>query len=116
HADVIGHAAEVIAYEQGAPPSNVAGYDDPAAALGVSPADTGTFGGTTFHVTPFNNPWSNADSVTVGAGGYLTLRLDRYAVPIDGPDLGVFVMQQFLQTAGGGTDAGPTAFYDAQFA
>jgi hypothetical protein len=59
-------------------------------------------------VTPFNNPFSRNDVVSVGLGGQITLRLARFAEPVTGaPEIGVFTFQQFLQTAWAAQLRGP---------
>ena len=65
-----------------------------------------------FVTTPFNNPFSKNDVVSVGLGGQLTLQLSNHVITgSSGLQVGVFTFQQFLQTAGGGTDSVPTLFY-----
>lgn len=113
-ADVIGYAGQVVSYDQGTDQFQFGASDNADAALGAQPTDTGSFGGTTFYVTPFNNPWSANDFVSVGLGGQITLKLSQYAMPLaDGPEIGVFTFQQLLQSSSGGTLSGPTTVYSS---
>jgi hypothetical protein len=107
-------ADQVISYDGGTNRFQFNLYTNPAVALGSPQTSTG--GG--FVVTPFNNPFSRNDVVSVGLGGQITLRLARFAEPVAGatPEIGVFTFQQFLQTATGGTNSGPTLFYPSLLA
>jgi len=90
------NADTVVSYNAGT--GFIEGYDNPDAALGESPTDTGAFMGTTYYVTPFNNPYSAADVVSIGTGGHITLRLENYAEKlIDLPEIGVFTYQMFKE-------------------
>ncbi|HEY7119298.1 MAG TPA: hypothetical protein VH475_22095 [Tepidisphaeraceae bacterium] len=101
-------ADQVVSYDPGANRFQFNLYTNPGAALGAPQTSTGG----AFVVTPFNNPFSRNDVVSVGLGGQITLRLARFAHPISGaPEIGVFTFQQFLQSTTGGTDTGPTLFY-----
>lgn len=105
---VAANAGRVISYDQGTDQFQFSAYDNPQVALGVPQIDIG-WGMMT---TPFNNPWSSGDVVSVGLGGHITLELENYATPLaGGAEIGVFSFQQFMQQ-GGGTDGVPTMFYD----
>jgi hypothetical protein len=102
------YADQVVSYDGGTNRFQFNAYTNPAVALGAPQTSTGAG----FVVTPFNNPFSKNDVVSVGLGGQITLRLARFAEPVDGaPEIGVFAFQQLLQSAGGGTTAGPGLFY-----
>lgn len=105
------YADQVLSYDPGTNRFQFSAYTNPAAALGAPQTNTG-FG---FVTTPFNNPFSKNDVVSVGLGGQITLRLARYAEPVAGaPEIGVFTFQQFVQTATGGTSSAPSLFYPSQ--
>ena len=105
------HADAVIAYDQGQNQFQFHRYDNPQAALGESPRITDVFGGVNF-TSPFNNPWQQSDVVSIGLGGYITLKLEKFVNVSDNQrELGVFTFQQFLQTQSGGTSADATLFY-----
>jgi hypothetical protein len=90
------YAAAVVSFSSGA--GALDGYDNPQAALGLGPKDTGEFMGTFYYVTPFNAPYSPNDVVSIGKGGYITLQLANYALPLEqGPEIGVFTYQFFAQ-------------------
>jgi hypothetical protein len=102
------YADQVVSYDGGTNRFQFGTYTTPAAALGAPQTNTG-FG---FVTTPFNNPFSRNDVASVGLGGQITLRLARFAEPVDGaPEIGVFTFQQFVQSATGGTTSGPGLFY-----
>ena len=110
---VAANAGRVVSYDQGTDQFQFHAYDDPQVALGVPQIDTGW----DWMTTPFNNPWSSSDVVSVGLGGHITLELENYATPLPGgPEIGVFSYQQFVQQfimqQGGGTDGVPTLSYD----
>lgn len=106
-------ADQVVSYDGGTNRFQFNLYTNPAVALGSPQTSTGG----AFVVTPFNNPFSRNDVVSVGLGGQITLRLARFAEPVAGaPEIGVFTFQQFLQTAGGGTVSGPALFYPSLLA
>ncbi len=90
------YAAGVVSYDSGT--GAVPDYNNPMAALGRGPKDTGEFMGTVYYVTPFNAPYSADDVVSIGLGGHITLQLANYALPLeDSPEIGVFTYQQFAQ-------------------
>ena len=108
---VAANAGRVISYDQGTDQFGFSTYDNPQVALGAPQVDTG-WG----MVTPFNNPWSSDDVVSIGLGGHITLEFENYATPLAGsPEIGVFSFQQFAQQGwpDGGTDGPPTMFYGA---
>jgi hypothetical protein len=101
-------ASAVVSYNAGTNRFQFSAYTNAAVALGMPQTNTG-FG---FVTTPFNNPFSKNDVVSVGLGGQLTLQLSNRAVPVaNAPEIGVFTFQQFVQSSSGGTDSGPTLFY-----
>jgi len=99
---------QVISYNSGTNRFQFNAYTNPQVALGMPQTNPGD-GVVT---TPFNNPFSKNDVVSVGLGGELTLQLSNEVLPTPGaPEIGVFTFQQFLQTSSGGTNSGPTLFY-----
>ncbi len=104
------NADAVLSYDLGGNQFQFHLYDDPAAVLGQSPRDTG-FG---YLVSPFNNPWGRGDVVSVGLGGYMTLKLEKYVnISVTEKELGVFTFQQFFQASSGGTYADARMFYES---
>jgi hypothetical protein len=82
------YAVEVISYAPGATPSP--GFTDSSAPLGEPEHFTGegAFPGV---VSPFNPPYLTTEVVSIGEGGWLTLRLSNFALPQAGsPEIGVF--------------------------
>lgn len=63
-------ASSVIGYDLGTGGS--AGYNNPATVLGQPSAST-QFGA----VDPFNSQWQSTDLLSIGAGGFLTVKMDR---------------------------------------
>jgi hypothetical protein len=107
-ARAVATANSVLAYNSGTNRFQFSAYTNSAVALGLPQTSTG--GG--FVVTPFNNPFSRNDVVSVGLGGEITLQLSNQVMPVGGnPEIGVFTFQQFHQGPGGGTDSGPSLFY-----
>ena len=103
---VTAHASKVIGYEPGSDyltdwQGNE--YTDTSAPVGAAPTDTGQWQGTVYNITPFNNPYSIDEVISIGIGGSLTLQLENYAMPTDGPEIGVFSYQFFGQDTDGGT-------------
>ena len=85
---VAQYAAAVIFYDAGSTPAP--GFTTPSAALGEPERYTGegVFPGV---VSPFNPPYLSSEIVSVGEGGYITLRLSHYAIPqLGGPEIGMF--------------------------
>jgi len=89
------YGAEVVSYDQGSTPAQVFNPDpsappeffNNASAALDSPALTTSFG----VVSPFNPPFATTDIVSVGEGGWLTLRLSNFVIPQPGgPEIGVF--------------------------
>jgi len=81
-------AVEVISYAPGATPT--AGFTNPVAPLGEPEHFTGegNFPGV---VSPFNPPYLSTEIISIGEGGWLTLRLSHFALPQAGsPEIGVF--------------------------
>jgi hypothetical protein len=96
---------QVISYNSGTNRFQFSAYTNPQVALGMPQTDPD---GVT---TPFNNPFSKNDDVSVGLGGELTLQLSNEVLVTPGaPEIGVFTFQQFVEESGG-TDSGPTLFY-----
>ncbi len=82
------YAVEVVSYAPGTAP--VAGFTDLAAPLGEPEHFTGegVFPGV---VSPFNPPFLTTEIISIGEGGWLTLRLSNFAKPqAGGPEIGVF--------------------------
>jgi hypothetical protein len=101
------NALSVVSYDAGVNRFQFSAYTNPLVALGKPQTKTGP----TFPVTPFNNPFSKNDVVSVGTGGSLVLQLSNHLLPVDGqPELGVFTFQQLIQV-NGGTNATPALFY-----
>ncbi|MCC6423373.1 MAG: hypothetical protein IT447_07820 [Phycisphaerales bacterium] len=100
-------AQSVVDYDFGV--DSNAGYHDLSTPLGETSRITGAWGDTTSLSTPYGNPWSSADWVSIGKGGHLTLQLQNYALPqAAAPELNVLVFQQL------NTDGSFTSFYDRQ--
>lgn len=103
---VADFAAEVVSYDQGTTASG--SVTDATSALGRPAIFNGSV-----PITPFNPPFSANQIVSVGEGGELTLRLERFALPTAGPELGFFVNNfiintDFPNTPSPGGIAGPT--------
>ena len=87
-------AAGVISYDEGSTPSS-GGFTDPTAALGTPERFTGNG-----VVSSFNPPWKTDETVSIGEGGEITLRLSHFAVPLPGgPEIGVFTNAGLFDTA-----------------
>jgi hypothetical protein len=102
--------AQVVSYNAGTTPAG--GFTMAAAALGSPERLTGegVFPGA---VTPFNPPWRPDEIVSIGEGGWLTLRLSHFALTsAPGPHLGVFVNVGLIDTAWPNGQAGspPSTF------
>ena len=89
------YAVEIVSYDQGATPALEWPTNDPyniaSAALGEPERTTGD--GTDYPsvVSPFSPPYLRSEFVSIGEGGWLTLRLSNYALPqAAGPEIGVF--------------------------
>jgi len=103
-----GYASAVVSYDQGTNRFQFNSYTNPSVALGLPQTNPGDGVAT----TPFNNPFSPNDVVSVGLGGELTLQLSTPASCTDPrPQIGVFAFQQFVQQPSGGTNGGPALFY-----
>ncbi|QDU87068.1 hypothetical protein Pla175_04230 [Pirellulimonas nuda] len=89
-----GFAQAVVDYAPGVAPArnfpDDLPYTQPNAAIGWP--ERVTADGTNFEgvVSPFNPPAGLDEIVSIGEGGFVTLRLSNYAVPVDGPELGFF--------------------------
>ena len=82
------YAIEVMSYELGTTAAD--GYTDLSAALGEPEHFTseGAFPGA---VSPFNPPFLTTDLISIGEGGWLTLRLSNFALAqVGSPEIGVF--------------------------
>jgi hypothetical protein len=89
-------AVDVVSYDSGLTPA--AGYTMPAAALGSPERFTGE-GVFPSIVSPFSPPFLNSEIVSIGEGGWLTLRLSHYAIPQAGdPEIGVFTNVGLIET------------------
>ncbi len=89
------YAVEVMEYNQGTTPhlewQTNDPYNIPSAALDAPERTTGE--GTSYPsvVSPFSPPYLRNEIVSVGEGGWLTLRLSNYALAqAIGPEIGVF--------------------------
>jgi hypothetical protein len=80
------YASQVISYVSGtlADPT----YNNPSVALGGLDPVTGSFGGQTYYLTPFDPTFSSSELVEIGAGGSLVLKLAQTA-STNGYTLGV---------------------------
>lgn len=95
----LSFAGGVVSYEAGVGYTTgwAGDYTNSGAALGQMATDTGSWGGTVYYTTPYNNPYTTSDFASVGVGGHITLELENYAIPqASGPEIGVFSYQQFL--------------------
>lgn len=90
------YAIEVISYEPGATPAP--GFSELSAALGEPEHFTGegAFPGV---VSPFYPPFLTTELISVGEGGWLTLRLSNFAIAqVGSPEIGVFTNVGILDT------------------
>jgi hypothetical protein len=100
--------AEIVAYEPGA--GAWSSLTAPAAALGLPSAFTGT-GTSDGNFSPFNPHYRPGEIVQVGAGGCLTLRLERFVrVTPDQRHLGVWGNVFLVATSGGLVGSPPAVF------
>lgn len=82
------YAAEVVSYAPGTTPAT--GFDDQTSPLGEPAHMTGA-GNFVGAVTTFNPPYLTNQILSIGEGGWLTLRLSHYVLPqTNGPEIGVF--------------------------
>ncbi len=117
-------ATEVVSYDTGTsanpPELEHPTYVNPLMALGEPTRSTaGWPPGTSADVTPFNGPWQATELVSIGRGGWLTVKFDS---PVEdhpqnpfGVDLVVFGNAAFMDTAWPNGVAGtPAALFGAE--
>ncbi len=90
---VAQYAVAVVSYEQGTTPSLEWPTNDPynlaAAAIGQPALLTGSEFPNV--VSPFSPPFLRDQIVSIGEGGWITLRLSHYVIPqAAGPEIGIF--------------------------
>lgn len=104
-ASAANFARRVIDYAPGATPVN--NFTDPAAALDAPTRLTGASTSFPSIVSPFSPPFLPSEIVSIGTGGWLTLQLDRFAIPQPGtPEIGVFTNVGLIDTQFPGGVAG----------
>jgi hypothetical protein len=81
------HATEVVSYSPGSTANP--NFAASTAALGEPARFTGE-GVFPSVVSPFSPPFMPNEIVSIGESGHITLRLSHYAIPVAGPEIGVF--------------------------
>jgi len=69
------YAAEVVEFVQG--PGAAAGYDNPQVVVGEPPSVAGAGSGWESPVTITSAPWQGSEVVSLGDGGYITIKFDH---------------------------------------
>lgn len=80
-------AGGVVSYSAGGGVG--AAYRNPDRALGPPSPLTGESGGFAGVLSPFSPAFEPDELVQVGPGGQITLRMQRWVIPTDGPEIGV---------------------------
>jgi len=97
------YAARTTAFRPGT--TAAAGFNAPSAPLGEPTRITSPGSPFAAPVSFFSPPFGNQEIISIGEGGFLTLELERFAVPqAGGPEIGVFTNAGYGDTDGNFSD------------